>query len=375
MPRLSPFLFIIFAILWNSPIKVHDVNCSFDILNLQYDTKKITVLDHLDHRKYHITFLMDALKNLFIIKQAQSSLSVNQLFAIREALSAYIAESSNLQANRVRIIPANYFIPGKPDVTRSATLHTVVPGDSAKGSKFFIKQQNKNKDTLGLTYRIIHTMSLHPDLSVIVAFDTFTGNTDRSRGNFFYDKASDTFWMIDMETSFTYNLCEPNCKMMHMFLNQQSFNLTRAEINGLIIYRDTLEKLITKYPPHSLHKKLDEFVFQAGIKPGSPFLNKKVAKMIQKHKNTISESYKSAQKLVLLLDKLITFHRTKIGDQHLTHHTYEKCNFSDAEKSHDYPMRPNVMNLDCSKEKAEYIIDRIQAYQGAFSNYLIPVTR
>ena len=359
---------------------------SFELLDPHYDNNKITVIDYiLNHNRSYITYIMDGAKNFFLIKQARNHTPSHRHgppMVIREMLSAYIAELHDIHANRVRIIPAGHIIPGKMHVHIPATLHTLVPGrplNKLSGiNKLFIQQPWKKefpKDQWGLTYRVIHDMSLHPsDLPLIVALDTFIGNGARRHGSFFYDKESDKFWAIDLESSFQTNLCKLACNCIRTMLKDQT-KLTSQELNGLIIYCDTLKKLIKNHPPDELHKKMDEFALQAGIKPGSSLFNDEVAATILFYKKTISGSYKSAQELVLLLDKLIVFHRTKIGDQSLTDHTYEKFNLSDAEKSHDYPMRQNIMNLDCSQEKAEYIIDRIQAYQGAFSNYLIPVTR
>ncbi len=354
---------------------------SFELLDPHYNNNKIKVIDSiLDHQKSYITFIMDEAKNVFLIKQARNHTRRGPSMVILEMLSAYIAELHDIPANRVRIVPAGYAIPGKLYVEQPATLHTLVPGkilNKLSGiNKLFIQQPWRKdfpKEQPGLTYRAIHGMSLHQDLPLIVALDTFIGNGARRRDSLFYDKESDKFWAIDLESSFQTNLCKLACNCIRTMLKDQT-KLTSRELNGLIIYRDTLKKLVKHHPPGELYKKMDEFALQAGIKPGSLLFNDETAKKIFFYKETIPESYKSAQELVLLLGELIAFHRTKIGDQYLTHHTYEKCNFSDAEQSHDYPMRPNVMNLDCSKEKAEYIIDRIQAYQGAFSNYLIPVT-
>ena len=362
MSRLLSFLFIIFAILLNSPINSHDVNCSFDILNPQYNKNKIKILKHMDNHRCHFVFIKDIANNLFIIKQVNQSSSTMQLKMVREMLAAYIAESNNLQANRVRMIPSNYFIPGKQDITRPATLHTIVPGcpvsTLSNSSKLDIKQSIKERS-------VIHNMSLHPNLPAIVAFDTFIGNNDRSKGNFFYEKKSNTFWMIDMEKSFMHNLCSTACKALHVFLNDQSLTFTRAQINGLVIYRDTLKKLIKEHPPHTLHKKLDDFVSQAGIKPAS---HNKVAERIQQYKHTISESYTSAQQLVALLDKLIN--RYKPGKRRYNYN-YEQFNIAAMQQEPcscpiDQLMMHNT-DLLCSEEQLDYIVDRLHAYSHAFS--------
>lgn len=361
MPRLQLLLFIIFIILWNNSINSHDVNYSFDILKPHYDISKIRVLKRMHNPRCHFTFIRDASKNLFIIKQVNQSSPTMQLKIIREMLGAYIAESSNLRANRVEIIPGKYFIPGK-SCKKPATLHTIVPGHPVSQlpntAKLDIKQPIKERS-------IIYNMSLHPDLPVIVAFDTFIGNHDRSRNNFFYDRTSNTFWMIDMEKSFTRNLCDIACNAIHKFLKNQLCKFTHTQIKGLVIYRNTLKKLIKEHPPHALHKKLDDFVSQAGIKPGS---HNKVAATIQKYKKTISESYTSAQQLVTLLDTLIN--QYKIGKRGYNY-DYEQFNIAVMQQELcscciDQCMMYNT-DLLCWEEQLDYTVDRLHAYSHAFS--------
>ncbi len=310
MKRLLIFLFISFICIGN--------DYSFDILNPHYNIKKIKVLNYMEHKHFNFTFLMDASQNLFIIKQVKASSPTMQFKAIKEMLSAYIAESNNLPAHRVRIIPAGFAFPGKLAMQRPATLHTVVPGykvsQCSKFSKLDIQQYTGKgypKDKWGLSYEIIHSMSLHPILPAIVALDIFIGNDDRNKANFFYDEKSDMFWMIDMEKAYKKNLSDLACKFIQKLLNNQLFNFTEAEIKGLIIYRNTLNKLLKNHSPHILHKKLDEFVFQAGIKPGSSLFNNQMIQIIKKYKNNISESYASYQQLIVLLDKF--FDRYKIN--------------------------------------------------------------
>ena len=164
--------------------------------------------------------------------------------------------------------------------------------------------------------------------------------------------------MIDMEKSFSHNLCELVYKAMHTFLNNQSVNFTPAEINGLIIYRNTLKKLIEKHPPHILHEKLYEFASQTRIK----------AKKLQKLKRIISESYISAQQLIILLDELIT--RYKTGKRGYNHN-YEQCNFvSMQQESCTCCIEQHMMHntdLLCSEEQFNYIADRLHAYSHAFA--------
>ena len=195
---------------------------SFELLDPHYDNNKIKVIASiLNHRKGYITYIMDGAKNFFLIKQAKVHDPSHRLgppMVIREMLGAYIAELHDIPANRVRIIPAGHIILGKMHVHTPATLHTLVPGrplNKLSGIyKPFIQQPKKkfSRKQWGLTYRVIHDMSLHPsDLPLIVALDTFIGNGARRHGSFFYDKESDKFWAIDLESSFQTNLCKLAC--------------------------------------------------------------------------------------------------------------------------------------------------------------------
>ncbi len=380
MKRLLLFFFIFFTYIEGEQIKDDEGNYfSWDILHPHYDTSKIKILKYMEHKQFNFTFLMDASQCLFIIKQIKTSSPTMQFKAIREMLSAYIAESNNLPAHRVRIIPAGFALPGKLAMQRPATLHTVVPGYKASHFSRFSEiniQQYAEKsypmDKWGLRYEIIHSMSLHQILPAIVALDTFIGNDDRNKANFFYDEKSDMFWMIDMEKAYKENLSDLACKFIQKLLNNQLFNFTEAEIKGLIIYRNTLKKLSKNHPPDELHKKLDKFIFQAGIKPGSSLFNNKMIQIIKEYKKKISESYASTQQLIMLLDKLIDRYDTS------------KYIFNDYEQPNTYLEQQKLCacpidqymkyNADLHSFKNQfyymYITDRIHAYENAFSTSL-----
>ncbi len=295
-----------------------DTNDLFGLLQPDYDSNKITVLKfELTRNRNYIAYIMDKAQNMFIVKQTKDcdpASKVGQRRSICEVLTAYVAESNGIPANRIRIIPAGYALPGKLFVHRPATLHTLVPGEpyTSKDYPSIIRQINKKilpEHKRGLTYRVVHGMSLHPDLPLIAALDTFVGNSDRGNYNLFYDQEADRFWAIDLEISFKKNLVQLACKFIASLLNDKRFELTRQELHGLISYRDTLKKLIKRHPPHQLHLKLDELVAQAGIIPGSSLYNKKVGKIIESNKQIISENYQSSQELVALLDKLIAYQK------------------------------------------------------------------
>ncbi len=292
------------------------IDTIFDILNSGKGADEITVIDFiLDHKRSYITYITDKAANIFLIKQSRlhdPGAIRGPLIVVREMLGAYIAESNGIPANKVRMIPAGYAIPGKLYLEFPATLHTLVQGKPVSNiGIIFIQQPWKGyipKEKWGLSYRVIHDMSLHPDLPLIVAFDTFIGNAARRSSSYFYDEKLNRFWAIDLESSFGKDLCALACEFFSTILHNKRGKFTSQEVNGLSIYCNTLKKLIKNHPPHMLHEKLDQFAWQAGIKPGSFLFNDTVEREIERYKKNISQCYVHAQRLVVLLDELIASH-------------------------------------------------------------------
>lgn len=61
-------------------------------------------------------------------------------------------------------------------------------------------------------------MSRYKDLPVLVALDTFVGNADRAGSNYFCDETTDTFYGIDMASSFNQDLCATSLKTSNSWL-------------------------------------------------------------------------------------------------------------------------------------------------------------
>ncbi len=304
-------IFVLCTILFASFNSINSVASTFDLLDPDYDVNKITVFNFQQTRRTYVTYIKDEAQNIFVIKQSKLYDSIARqgpLSAVRETLAAYIAESNGIPANRVRMLLVGYAIPGKLYLERLATLHTFVPGSCLNSKALYIRQlwkENEPEKQVGLTLRVIHDMSLHPDLSLIVALDTFVGNSDRGNNNFYYDEKADRFWAFDFGSTFVKNLAEIARQFVESLLQDESLKLKPQELCGLILYRDTLKKLNEKHSPSELHLKLDEFLLQAGIIPGSSLYNDEVAGMIQSYKEAIFNSSISSQKLVRLLSRFI----------------------------------------------------------------------
>ena len=151
-------------------------------------------------------------------------------------------------------------------------------------------------------------MSRHSDLPCIVALDTFIGNSDRHDGNLCYDSETDMFCGIDMDDTFNKNLCKVACDHVQAMLDDVNLIFSFQEVAGFRQYMLTLEKLIDKFTPDKLQKKLDYFVKRVGLTSSRMFNNKSVKHKLSEYKIIMVESYEDAKKLIRLLDKLIVLH-------------------------------------------------------------------
>ncbi len=356
--KLSFFLILLQVQTFCLSKSQYDTDASFEVLHPDYNVDKIAVVDSiLDHKRSYIVFIQDKDDNLFLIKQSRECKPANKsgpLMHAREMLAGYIAESNGIPANRIRMIPPGCPFPGKLYTQKPATLHTVVPGRHCKDYPFIQQTHEKRvpQDQWGLNYKVIQDMSTHPDLPLIVALDSFIANGARRNGSFFYDQKNDRYWAIDLESLWKTNIAALACKLINTLLNDTLFKPTPEELSGLIVYRDTLKKMNERHPSDVLHMKLDEFLVQAGIVPGSPFFDDEVAQVIQYYKKSISESYASCLKLVESLDKLIAYHQ---GNKNLGKLKYGQLH---KERS-DIGVHYSGTQLD------DYVADRLQAYKYA----------
>lgn len=249
----------------------------------------------------------------FIVKQKQGKTLGWHMGVAREKLGYHVAESINIPINRVEIIPTDRAFPGKHEVGLPATLHEVVPGVKVtflpkplKVLKVFIQQPIKptvSRTQWGLTRRVIQDMALHPDLPPLVAFDTFIGNADRHRGNLFYDKKTNHFFAIDLESSFNKDLASYAGDLIVSMIESKYENILPQELQALETYRDVLKKLIKLHTPDSLCKKFVEYSIEGGIL--SRISKSSFMAIAKSCEEKIEKNYDSCVRLVYLLDKFI----------------------------------------------------------------------
>lgn len=229
--------------------------------------------------------------------------------SIYEVFASYIAESADIPMNRVCLILPGDDFPGKQDKIRLATLHTFIPGGPLlkKEPYYGIDLKQKKSRTLnkitvprGLAQKMITSMAVHPDLPKIVAFDTFVGNADRSNANLFYNKNTDRFFGIDLERSLTYNLCGIVRKQIEKMLRGKALSFTKKEIKAFAIFQSTLHSLIKHNSPKKSLEKINNLIKIAKFY-GNNISNNKLCHI----DNMIVQGYADAEKLVVLIDKLI----------------------------------------------------------------------
>lgn len=243
----------------------------------------------------------------YIIKQYKhGAYSLKVATIICELVALDMAHKVGVPMNYAYILPSGMKFVGK-ETNLPATLHDFIEGirfDVCTIDEFStISLQQRTHS--GLTREIIKNMACHKDLPGIVALDTFVGNVDRGRYNYFYIPDSDSFVGIDLGGAFSSNLCEPSCKTMYAL---SSSDLTDQELRGLRAYYTTLRQLIVDYPPSHIYEKLDKYALESGIFDTHIFsskVQKKWKRFLERCKQTIDDSYKSAQKLLVALDHVL----------------------------------------------------------------------
>jgi hypothetical protein len=253
----------------------------------------------------------------FLLKQRLGDEFKDQFMGVLDTLGALIAESVNVPCNHVELISVHDCLTHKLFKNRPATLHTFVPGCLPTKLERFksldIKQyyRHVSESERGLTLSVIKNMALHPQLSRIVAVDTFIGNIDRFRNNLFYNEPTDTFYAIDFGNTFKKNLCEIAKKRIKE-LQLHKIRLSPEELRGLILYRNTLNALLSMHPPAALSARLEQLAEKTGFfSKKSPFKDrvKEARETIREHQEFIKDSYKAAVGLRAIIDSFIAKHR------------------------------------------------------------------
>lgn len=302
-------------------------SAQFALLDPGYDRKKIVVNSVIDSAlSRYISFITDGERNRYVIKQKRKSTIRKQFQVVLEKLSGHIAETLDIPAHRVQILPAGMAFPGKILTDKAASILTLVPGIPVKeisGGPYAmidLRQSNRPdwpKSQLGLNKRVIASMGLHSDLALMAALDTFIGNKGRHEANYFYDEKTNRFYAIDMDKIYNSNgdkdlISKIACDQIRGMLRSKKV-LRQAEFDGLTLYRDTLQRLVDSFPPARIYELLDEFASLGGFdkKAYVPELVSRVGRI----KAYVQQSHGHIVELIKLVSQLINQSKRDGGEQ------------------------------------------------------------
>lgn len=273
--------------------------------------EQVSFINTMETKNCFISYVLIDEKT-YLIKQKKDY--KKQLAVIRDALSAYVAKTLSGIAHEIEIIGARQEFSGKIKQWWPATLHTMASGETVRKQpkckynalrlrQFWAQAQSFSEK--GLTKLIIEYMTWHWQLPEIIALDLFIGNSDRHCGNLCYDPTTDKFCAIDMDDTFNKDLCKLACKKLKYMIEKEKVVFTTDEIAALKLMKNTLQVLTRKHTPGELIQKLRFFAKQAGFVKGNTLYNERVEKKISYYELMITKTFKSAQQLIALLDKIV----------------------------------------------------------------------
>ncbi|PHJ64921.1 hypothetical protein VF04_03795 [Nostoc linckia z7] len=237
-------------------------------------------------------FVKDASNKRFVFKEVRHNFHL--LEAASEATASDIAQKSNININKVSLIPANLKSPLKTGFA-GASLHSVVPGKTLAELKTNSNSVFENlniKQQSGLTPAMLSSLSKHSDLPKIAAFDTFIGNWDRKSENLMYDSKTNSFNGIDNGLAFTRNLVS---KTLDNFKNLDVGQISLSERNALSQYLKTLKKLRSE---HTVDEIKSRYISYFKHEKGDWNLLKRYSTI-----TNIENNYRSTDKLIQVLEQ------------------------------------------------------------------------
>ena len=309
-------------------VRQYERSSQFALLEPDYDRNKVVVNSVVDSKpSRYISYITDGEKNRYVIKQKRKDSIRKQFQVIAEEMTGHIAEMVGIPAHRVRTLRAGMVFSGKIMPDKAASILTFVPGipvgeiSSGPYSALDLRQSNSSalpKEKQGLHKGVIANMGLHPDLALIAALDTFLGIKGRGPANYFYDKnpnfvygeEPDRFYMIDGDKIYNSNggkelISKIACDQIRAMLRTKKI-FRQNELQGLHLYKKTLQQLVELFPPARIHELMDEFSAASGFKKTYlPEIESRVGRI----KATIERSHQHILELIDLLSKLIDFGR------------------------------------------------------------------
>lgn len=258
--------------------------------------------------------------HIYILKQIHEPSLDEQFLLINDVIASTIGIDVGVKVNEVFFIPSIVGADLKIYPERAATLHTFISGKdldqklpNGLPQDFCIHQRCINKQSVwqqelpllehqqGLTQAIIESMSLHEDLSQIVALDTFIGNVDRSLPNIFYDDCTNHFCGIDQAAVFGKNLAQFANDRIKELLEEGYFKTCDSQIMyGLRVYQKMLIELVKINTPCMIIQSMRELLPYLGFNIS---INGDCSRMDHQAK-IIKDAYNAILELILLLDQM-----------------------------------------------------------------------
>jgi len=313
--RNSYMLFVSLLFVWKMSGK-GEISLTYT----DFNAHDLVLVKEWEVKRSYIAIVKDARGKKYIIKQSKKDDVKGEMFCVREVAGAYLAKILGIPANEVLLIPAGVSVVGKKNKNRAATMHTFVEGihwgvKKFEGSRFFSLRQRLSRAPSdaekGLTLIVIKSMALHATLPLIVALDSFLGISGRNKRNLIYDESHDAFYVIDFDTGCTNNLCVWAIERLTEIMKSQDKVLEKQDIEGLILYKKMLEKIIHTISPAFVHTLLYDALVQAHIRDAG-----EAKKCVARYEDALTHSYGCIKKLIDVVKNVLMAYNKKIGFYH-----------------------------------------------------------
>lgn len=202
-----------------------------------------------------------------------------------EALVSNLGKRFNIPVQSTEIIQANQVFDGK-QLGLPGTLHELVDGVPVSTIK-----SNAHLTAFAPNYyindkEIVNNILRHPDTAKIGALDVFTGNSDRTVNNYFYNIKNNTFTAIDNEAA--YSLPFDYDSLLKAFKKHGN----KENIN---VFKKTLKELLDNTTPQSLIDDYDSNFTKALIGANDEVIRKALQTRDEKVKRIIA-NYEDAKR-------------------------------------------------------------------------------
>lgn len=260
----------------------------------------------------------------YVLKQIIHEDEIQQFKLIIDKTASDIGSTCGIPIPNSWLIYPNRDHPAKVYPSRAAILQTKAPGIACEHTALFDIQQRSREpltakrmerrygllqpqDT-GLTLTVIEGMSHHPDLAKLCAFDTFINNPDRSPPNLFFDEASPAYQGIDHFSAFSdYDLAR---YAVFQLTGLQSHHFSKQEIDGLTIYRDTLNSLVTQFSAQGIYNLILNNLTE--LYASQTELSEEIKMRLKYHERVIYSNYENIKELISYLENLISDQSKKL---------------------------------------------------------------